>query len=276
MEKSYPKCPYPSGETGYAAARLYSLDHPCVCPYDHFHTHEYNKIMVFKNGGGNHNINFKNHPIAGNSIHLLAANDLHWLERSPRASGFTILYKEQFIQKLQVVNPDFDCCSRFRYSRVIHLDAENTSDFEFIFRELLRHQDNHSYLLQVIATFLTKIAHLDNPVFPEHKSFDSIVSTVTELVDEHFKTRKTIDFYAAALNLTVRTLQNRWKKASLISLNELLQQRILREAKRLLCTGEMSIGAIATELGFKETAHFSNWFHKQAHCCPMAYKQGRH
>lgn len=274
MNKAYPTCTYPSGESTHTSARLRCFDHPCVCPHDDFHTHEYNKILVFKDGGGNHNINFKNHPIVSNSIHLLAAHDLHWLERSPEATGFAILYKEQFVQKLQLLNPGFDCCSRFRYSRVINLDAERTGDFEFIFRELLCHQGNNSYLLQVIATFLTKIAYLDNNVVPEPKNFDSIVTTVTELVDQHFKTKKTIDFYAAALNLTVRTLQNRWKKASLISLNELLQQRILKEAKKLLCTGEMSIGAIATELGFKETAHFSNWFHKHAHCCPMAYKHG--
>lgn len=274
MHKAYPTCPYPSDDIGHAAARLYSFDHPCICPYNHFHTHAYNKILVFKDGGGNHNINSRDHQISGNSIHLIAAHELHRLERSPQATGFAVLYKEQFLQKLQVLNPGFDCCRMFRSSRVINLDAERTDDFEFIFRELLRNQGNASYLLQVIATFITKIAHLDENIAPEHKTFDTIVAAVTELVEKYFKTKKTIDFYAAALNLTVRTLQNRWKKASLISLNELLQQRILKEAKKLLCNSEMSIGAIATELGFKETAHFSNWFHKQAHCCPMAYKQG--
>lgn len=274
MQKAYPTYPYPSGEPLPPAARLCCFDTPCICPYDHFHTHDYNKILVFKDGGGSHHINFRNHQITSNSIHLLAAHDLHWLERSRQATGFAILYKEQFVQKLQVLNPDFDCYSIFRYSRVINLDAERATDFGFIFRELLSNQNNPTYLRQVIATFLTKIAHLEHNSAPEYKTFDTVVSAVTELVDKHFKTKKTIDFYAAALNLTARTLQNRLKKASLGSLNELLQQRILKEAKKLLCTEEMSIGAIATELGFKETAHFSNWFHKQAHCCPMAYKLG--
>ncbi|RYD97192.1 MAG: AraC family transcriptional regulator [Sphingobacteriales bacterium] len=272
--KAYPTYAYPSGEVLNPAARLCCFDNPCICPYDHFHTHEYNKILVFKDGGGNHHINFRNHQIAGNSIHLLAAHDLHWLERTQQAAGFAILYKDQLVQKLQLLNPDLDCCNMFRYSRVINLDAERANDFEFIFRELLSNQGNSTYLLQVIATFLIKIAHLERNIAPEHKTFDTVVAAATELVDQYFKTKKTIDFYAAALNLTPRTLQNRLKKASITSLNELLQQRVLKEAKKLLCTGEMSIGAIATELGFKETAHFSNWFHKQAHCCPMAYKHG--
>lgn len=275
MHKAYPTCPYPPGELHPPAARLLCFDHPCICAYDHLHTHEYNKILVFRNGSGNHNINFKNHKITSNSIHLLAAHEPHWLEEEGQTTGFAIVYKDQFIQKLQVLNPHFDCCSIFSQSGVINLDAERANDFEFIFRELLCNQSNTTYLLQVIATFLIKIAHLYQPVKPEYKMLDTVVAEVTELVDRHFKSRKKIGFYAGALNLTVRTLQNRLKKASLTSLNDLLQRRTLKEAKKLLSTNAMSIGAIATELGFKETAHFSNWFHKHAHCCPMAYKQGR-
>lgn len=273
MHEAYPTFQYPSGEIPNPPARLLCFDNSCFCPHDHLHTHEYNKIFVFRNGNGNHNINFKNYKITSNSIHLLAACDPHRLEGE--ATGFAIAYKDQFIQKLQALNPHFDCCSMFSQSGVVNLAAERVDDFEFIFRELLSNQSNTTYLLQVIATFLTKIALLDQPVKPGHKIFDTVVAEVTELVDRHFKTRKTIGFYAGALNLTVRTLQNRLKKASLTSLNDLLQRRTLKEAKKLLCTGAMSIGAIATELGFKETAHFSNWFHKHAHCCPMAYKKGR-
>ncbi|MBL7704397.1 MAG: helix-turn-helix domain-containing protein [Taibaiella sp.] len=275
MHEAYPILQYSSDEIQTPVARLLCFDNCCICSCDRLHTHEYNKILVFRNGSGNHNINSQIHKITNNSIHLLAANDLHWLEGARQATGFAIVYKDQFIQKLQVLNPHFDCCSIFSQSGVINLDAKRVNDFEFIFRELLSNQNNTTYLLQVIATFLTKIAHLDKPVKPEHKIFDTVVAEVIELVDRHFKTRKTIGFYAAALNLTTRTLQNRLKKASLVSLNDLLQRRTLKEAKKLLCTGAMSIGAIATELGFKETAHFSNWFHKHAHCCPMAYKQGR-
>lgn len=274
MHEAYPTFQYPSGEIQNPPARLFCFDNPCTCPYDHLHTHEYNKIFVFRNGKGNHNINFKNYEVTSNSIHLLAARDPHRLEGAWQATSFAIVYKDQFMQRLQVLNPHFDGYSIFRQSGVINLDAEKTGDFEFIFRELLSNQSNTSYLLQVIATFLTKIALLDHPIRSEHKIFDTVVAEVTELVDKHFKTKKTIDFYAGMLNLTARTLQNRLKKASRTSLNELLLQRTLKEAKKLLCAGAMSIGAIATELGFKETAHFSNWFHKHVHCCPMAYKQG--
>jgi len=272
MNKSYPSYKYSIDDVHNEIARFVPLDNPDSYPFDNFHAHEYNEILVFRVGGGQHNINFKNYPIQNNSIHLLASHDLHWIERSMSSSGFAIMYKDQFLQKLQIVNPCFDYYSRFSHSTVIKLNEDQAQDFEFIFREMLLNQDQPKYMLLLIGAFISKIAYLQPFETLSKKIYDPIVPELVKLIDQHFKTQKTINFYAAELNLTNRTLQNRFKKASATSLTKLLQDRILKEAKKLLCGGSMNVSDISFELGFKDPAHFSHWFKKYAHCLPLEYK----
>jgi len=272
MKRTYPIYKYPFDDVQNHLAHFVRLDNPQSYPFDNFHAHEYNEILVFIHGGGKHNINFKNYQIKNNSIHLLAANDLHWVERSMNSTGFAIVYKNQFLQKLQMVNPAFDFCHTFSCSKVINLNTDDANDFKLIIKEMLQHNLQSAYMLQVIGAFIAKIASLDYEETPTRKIFDPIVMEVVALIEKNFKTERTIAFYAKELCLSPKTLQNRFKKASSITINQLLQQRILKEAKKLLCTTSKNIGAIAAELGFKETAHFSNWFYKKANCYPLAYK----
>lgn len=272
MNKTYPTYKYNNDDAKNHLARFVRLDSAESYQFDNFHAHDYNEILVFTKGGGKHNVNFKNHIIENNSIHLLAANDLHWVERSMNATGFAIVYKEQFLQKLQIVNPDFDYCALFNYSRVINLNENEINDFDFIFRELFQNKTASAYMLQLIGTFIAKIASLEHQDTSSRKIFDPIVPLLIKLIEKHYKSKKTIEFYANEINLTPRTLQNRFKKAASITITELIQERTLKEAKKLLCINQMSIGEIAAELGFKATSHFSNWFLKHTNCCPLEYK----
>jgi len=274
MVSQYPTYKYTDYDAKNQLARFERLDHPNGYPFDNFHAHEYNEILVFTKGGGTHNINFKNYEIRDNSIHLLAANDLHWAERSMDSTGFAIIYKDQFLHKLQMVNPDIDFHNIFSNSKVINLTQEEANSFEFIFREMLENKTQSAYMLQVIGTFIAKITTLNYQTSTTEKIYDPLIAKVLGLIEKHYKSRMTITEYAAMLHIAPRTLQNRIKKVSGMTLNELQQERILKEAKRLLCTSQMNVKEIAGELGFNETAHFTHWFKKKTEYLPTEYKYG--
>lgn len=272
VKSQYPTYKYTEEDAKKQLARFVRLDNPGTYPFDTFHAHEYNEVIVFTTGNGNHNINFKNHKIQKNSIHLLVAKDIHWLERSMDSSGFSIVYKDQFLYKLQMMNPEIDFQHILRYSRVINLNEEEAQSFCFIFKEMLENEKQSAYLLQIIGAFITKTATLNHPEPAATKIYDPLIAKVLALIEEHYKSKKTVSEYATLLNITSRTLQNRLKKVSGLTLNDLQNERILKEAKRLLCISEMNIGEIAFELGFNETSHFTNWFKKHTNCLPTRYK----
>lgn len=252
-------------------ARFVRLDNPNGYPFDSFHAHAYNEIMVFIKGGGNHNINFSNHKIKDNSLHLLAANDLHWVERSMHSSGFAIVFKEQYLHKLQAFQPDIDFHKVFEYSQVINLNTDEARNFSFIFKELLNQQEQSIYLLQLIGAFITKLALLDKQYIRVDKIHDSILIELTRLIEKNYRQHFTVSDYAQALNVSAKTLQNRIKKCSSRTVKQLQDDRLLKEAKRLIYTSKHNITEVSFELGFKELSHFTKWFKNHTGKTPTDY-----
>lgn len=239
--------------------------------FDTFHTHEYNEMLVFITGGGTHNINFKLYDILDNSIHLLAANDLHWVERAKSSKGFAIMYKDQLLHKLQVLNPGINFFELFKDSNILNLGSDQ-KDFHFILNEILKNTEQPEYLLQLVAALITKIATSYFKHLSSHLPYDPLISEIAALIEQNYKKQLTVDKYAELLFIAPRTLQNRINKISGKTIKELQNDRLLKEAKRLLCISRLSIGEIAYDLGFNDMAYFSNWFKKHTDIIPSEYK----
>lgn len=274
MNALYPIYQYSESDAQNEWARVVRLDNLEGYPFDHFHAHAYNEIMVFIKGGGRHNINFIDHPVVDNAIHLLAAHDLHWLERARSSAGFAIVYKDQLLHKLQMVHPEIPFPTIFGSSQILNLSDEDAAACSFLFQEILAHATPSAYMLQIISAFMTKIALLQSPTSIAPRVYDPIIATILKLITLHYKEKKPLAFYASQLHLSPKTLQNRIKKATASTLNALVQDYRLKEAKKLLCTTDGSIFEIALELGFNETAHFTHWFKKATSILPHDYNLG--
>lgn len=275
MTIKYPTYHYSEEDARNQLASFVRLDNPESYPFDSFHAHNYNEIMVFLKGRGMHNINFRDYPIKNGAIHLIAAHDLHWVERSMDSEGFAIVYKDQFLQKLQLVNPDVDFNGLFSHSRIINLEAAEINQYDLIIREMLENKGRSAYMLQLIGAFITKIAtrQFEAPVLA--KNYDPLVNRLISLIETHYKERLVTEDYAKLLHVSPRTLQDHVKKASGGSVPLLQKDRVLKEAKRMLCTTDLNINEISMELGFKDTAYFCNWFKKATGTLPSAYKYGQ-
>lgn len=252
--------------------RLVRLDKSNSYIFDTFHTHEYNEMLIFISGGGTHNINFKVHDILDYSIHLLAANDLHWVERASTSSGFAIMYKDQLLHKLQVLNPSINFFELFKDSNIINLNEKDKIDFEFIFNEINRNSQNLDYLLQLVAALITKVATTHFESLQTKRVLDPLIHKIIALIEQNYKKQLALSDYAQLLNLEPRTLQNRVSKISGKTIKDLQNDRLLKEAKRLICVSSLNISEIAFKLGFSDIAYFSNWFKKHTGIIPSEYK----
>lgn len=274
LKKNYPTYKYSGADAKNKLARYTRLDNPESYPFDNLHAHEFNEILVFIKGGGIHNINFQNHTIKNNSIHLLASNDLHLVERDMNSQGFAIVYQEQFLYKLQEFSKKEGLIELFSESKVINLTDNEVKDFQFLFTELMDNNQNTSYTLSLIGTFLSKIAHtFENTIHIPHNT-DPIVQEVFRLINKHYYEHRPLQFYADELNIPLRTLTRRIKDASGNNVRMFIQDKILKEAKRRIIQAgnNLHIGTIAHELGFSDTAHFTNWFKRKTGVCPTQFK----
>lgn len=269
----YPEYQFSETDAINNLVRFALLNKPGTYPFDHHHSHNYNEVLVFLKGGGNHNISFQDNPVLDHSIHLLAANDVHWIEREKDSYGFAIVYKDQFLHKLESLNTSIPFSSCFTESRIINLTSEEAKRFSLLFQEMQDNTTDTLYLLNLAGAFLTRIAtsFLQQTILP--RSNDPLALRYIELVNTNFRKHLKAAEYAALLHVSTTTLQKRIKQSTGHTCQHFKQERLLKEAKKLLVQEVQHIQEISDDLGFEEPAHFSNWFSKQTGNSPSSFSK---
>src|SRR5690606_13955893 len=96
------------------------------------------------------------------------------------------------------------------------------------------------------------------------------------LVEIHFRDKHTVAEYADLLYLSPKTLANKFNKMHLDSPNDIIKNRILLEAKRLLYYTDLTVKEIAYQLGYDDPAYFNRLFAQKEGLAPSSYrKQGK-
>ena len=126
--------------------------------------------------------------------------------------------------------------------------------------------------LIIIATRLAKtqliVQKLDNDQIDVIRKFNV-------LVDEHYKTKRKVSDYADLLFKSPKTLSNLFGIYNQKSPQQLIQERIALEARRMLHFTGLQNQEIAYELGFNDPAHFSKFFKKMTGFSPTEYRDSK-
>lgn len=89
-----------------------------------------------------------------------------------------------------------------------------------------------------------------------------IIRKFQALVEKHFREKHKVADYAEMMYKSPKTLSNTFKKLNGTAPLQIIQSRIILEAKRLMYYTDKSVKEISYELGFSEPAHFSRLFKK--------------
>ncbi|BDD06987.1 helix-turn-helix domain-containing protein [Aureibacter tunicatorum] len=92
------------------------------------------------------------------------------------------------------------------------------------------------------------------------------------LVEQHFRSKHTVNEYAELLNKSPKTLSNLFKKASGTSPLKFIHNRIILEARRVLIYSEVPVSELAYDLGFADVQVFSRFFKKQEGISPQNFR----
>lgn len=124
--------------------------------------------------------------------------------------------------------------------------------------------------LIIITTRLAKeqliIKKLDNEQIDVIRKFNV-------LVDTHYKVKRKVSEYADLLYKSPKTLSNLFAIYNQKSPQQIIQERVALEAKRLINFTEKQNQEIAYELGFNDPAHFSRFFKKMTTFSPSQYRE---
>ncbi|PKR59702.1 helix-turn-helix domain-containing protein [Thalassospira lohafexi] len=93
------------------------------------------------------------------------------------------------------------------------------------------------------------------------------------LVETFYKQHKPLEFYAREIGITTTQLNRIAKDIYGMTASEVLQNRLMLEAKRTLIYTDIAIQQIADELGFRDAGYFSRFFAKHAGIPPAEFRR---
>jgi AraC family transcriptional regulator, transcriptional activator of pobA len=102
-----------------------------------------------------------------------------------------------------------------------------------------------------------------------------LAARYARLLERDFRSGMGVADYAAALNVTPTHLTRACKAASGRPAHALLQDRVLFEARRLLCETRLPVNEIARRLGFTSHAYFTRTFQHNTGETPSSFRQRR-
>ena len=92
-------------------------------------------------------------------------------------------------------------------------------------------------------------------------------------VERRFGEWRRVEDYAQALGYSARTLTRASLEAAGAPAKEVIERRVVLEAKRLLAHSSRPVGAIALDLGFSEPTNFVKFFRRREGMAPLAFRQ---
>ncbi len=164
----------------------------------------------------------------------------------------------------------------------VFLDEEQKrkmqSIFELFEEEFNSDEDIKGEMLRMLLvrliiniTRLAKKQYLGSEEVVEEKF--NLIRQFNLLVEIHFRKEHQIAFYSDLLNKSSKTISNYFSLYSSKTPLQIIQNRIISEAKRLFYYSDKSVKEIADELGFEDAAHFSKFFKKHTSLSPTELKK---
>lgn len=111
---------------------------------------------------------------------------------------------------------------------------------------------------------------------PKQDSKIELTSRFFNLLAKHFRKEKSVGYYARELFVTPRHLSWVLKEVTGKTAGALVDEMIIKEAKRLLTGHDLNISQVAAKLYFSDSSFFGKYFKKQTGISPSAYKISSH
>ncbi|XCF06612.1 helix-turn-helix domain-containing protein [Tamlana crocina] len=147
----------------------------------------------------------------------------------------------------------------------VFLEELNTKDT--IQAEMLR------MLMARFIIIVTRLLKADQDVLHVSKNTKmDLLRDFNLLVEENYRTAHNVSFYAERLFKSPKTLSNTFAKLNTSPL-QIIHERIILEAKRLLVYTDKTAKEIAYEIGFDDASHLSRLFKKYTALSPSDFKK---
>jgi len=246
------------------------------------HSHSYYQIIWFFQAGGTHTVDFKCFEIKESTVLFVNKDQVHAFDDNLEISGWLIHFNESFFMhsdvdiflKYNLFNsPKNPCYSIDKKTVAIGLSYLGLIQEELSKRNRFCSEDVIRFLLKSFLINLERIHRKE----PENRieltnQYELQFYKFKELLEKNYTKNVSIQSYSEALHVSSKTLATITKNLVNKSPSQLIAERTVLEAKRLLKFTSLQISEIAFRLGFDDASYFVKYFKRQATISPSGYR----
>lgn len=247
------------------------------------HRHNFYLLVLFTHGSGIHTIDFDQYKINKGSVFIIQPGQIHHWELSEDCDGYIVFYSQElynfYFRNKQI--EDYSFFQPENSTPEILVSENELTDIEWYFSKMLeesqgnknRRVDKILNLLDIIHVELSRKYTFEN----NHEShlYNHRLKEFEKLLDQHFITQKLPGFYASKMNISLKHLNRICKTIVNKTATEIIANRVILEAKRLLIHPNKSISQIADELQFVNYSYFTKMFKKKVGISPSDFRNSQ-
>jgi AraC family transcriptional activator of pobA len=254
------------------------LDHNNPYDFKREHRHTYFEIMLIKKGGCNQLIDFKNYIGHDYSCYIICPQQIHLMNRN-NSTGTVLQFTEDRISSTNLRSSLLELLYIENGAIVFENNPSLFNDFDLLLNILIKNVSKkygprNLVVTNLLQAFIALIVEQNNLNNTKVKSIEKkLLFDFYQLLDINYRNNRGVQFYVDKLVTTEKKLSSIIKKHTGLTPLQVIHNRILLEAKRLLLFEEITHKEISYQLGFDSPASFSTFIKSKTGYSPSELTQ---
>lgn len=249
------------------------------------HSHSYYQIIWFFNEGGTHQIDFTTFAIKKNTVLFITKNQIHAFDDNEDVQGKLIHFNDSLFKPTEVdIFLKYTLFMRRERPEIL-LDfkiAIALSNYIGVIQEEMHNRNEFGYD-EVVRFLLKSVLITIERAYRKQTDAKPVLSTnyevqffnFKELLENFYKKQHGVQFYADKLYISTKTLTSITKRIVQKTPSQIINDRLVLEAKRLLKFTPDHIAEIAFSIGFEDPSYFVKFFKRNTGVLPSQLRSNK-
>ncbi len=250
------------------------------------HKHNFYILLYITQGSGTHTIDFREYEVTPDSVFMMLPGQVHSWDLADDTDGFVVFFTSAFYQHTFPDRKLYDIpfFNALLQKPLLSVPAEENARLlqtfqtlaeEYMAMRFKRHEIIGCYL-GVLLIQLERIYTSQEQRKAVPSGELSLLQRLEQLIELHFREHPPVTFYAESLHITAKHLKETCKRSLGKTTTQLIQERIVLEAQRLLVHSDLTSSQIAVTLGYVDTSYFFRFFKKHVGSTPEQFRDMGH
>jgi AraC family transcriptional regulator, transcriptional activator of pobA len=246
------------------------------------HRHEYHELNWARSGSGCHLIDGRSCAIRPNTLTLIGRGQVHVFERASGINGVGLRFGSELLDGSSAGRANLAWLLEGRGERTIEVPAADAQMLEGMLQALAvetrRPPDAFSVDVQrhLLSTLLLWVARWHRAAGIGQAGLEDVdvqlYARFVSVLNRDFARYHAIGHYADVLAVPPSALSAALARVTGRTTKELITDRVMLEAARLLRFTDLTVGQIAFHAGFEDQFYFSRAFKRRYGEAPLAYR----